>query len=437
MYNKPGGFTTRHAAVAALAAAALMMTGCTSSPTQPTTTPPSSGAAPSSAPTTAEPVTITYGIWDQRQQPAMEAIAAAFTAIHPNVTIKIELAPYSQYFTKLQTAASGGAAADVFWMNGPNFQLYASNGMLAPLDDAGVNKADYTDALTALYTYDGKLYGAPKDFDTIALWYNKALFDKAGVAYPKAGWTWADMKAAAKALTDPAKGQWGIAASPYGQENYYDSIAQAGGYVISADGKKSGYGSPEALAGIKLWTDLIAEGSSPTLQQMNDTAPETVFLSGKIAMFQAGSWAAKAYSTSDVAADLAVAPLPAGPAGSISVVHGLANVVFARSPHLDVAKAFAAFASSKTAADIMAASGTVIPAVNGTQQTWVEALPQYDLKVYIDALSNAVPYPVSKNTSAWATVEADIITKIWAGEVDPAAGLKDLATQMQALLDAE
>lgn len=77
-------------------------------------------------------VTLTYAIWDQNQQPAMEQIAEAFTEEHPNVDVEIQLTPYKEYFTKLQTAVSGGAAADVFWMNGPNFQLYAGNGVLAP-----------------------------------------------------------------------------------------------------------------------------------------------------------------------------------------------------------------------------------------------------------------------------------------------------------------
>ena len=383
-------------------------------------------------------VTLSYAIWDENQKPAMEEIAAAFTAENPNVTIDIQVTPYKEYFTKLQTAATGGSAADVFWMNGPNFQLYASNGQLAPLDDAGIDAADYPEGLVDLYTYDGKLFGAPKDFDTVALWYNKELFDAAGVEYPTAGWTWDDFSAAAAKLTDPAKGQFGIAASQYGQENFYNSIAQAGGEVVSADGSESGYGTPEALAGIELWTDLIAAGSSPTAQQMTDTNPEDFFLSGKVAMFQNGSWAAIAYAeNADIADKVDVAPLPAGAEGNQSVIHGVGNVANAKSSHLAEAKAFAAFASGEEAAKIQAETGTVIPAFNGTQQAWVDALTQYDLQVYIDALETAVPYPVSKNTSAWTSIESEILSQVWSGAVAPEAGLADLAEKMQAALDAE
>lgn len=416
--------TRRGAAAVALAAtAALALSACSGSG--------SSGGD-------GEDVTITYGIWDENQQPAMEDIAAAFTEEHPNVTVDIQLTPYKEYFTKLQTSVSGGSAPDVFWMNGPNFQLYASNGVIAPLDDQGIEAADYPKGLIDLYTYDGALYGAPKDFDTVALWYNKELFDAAGVAYPEAGWTWDDFAAAAAKLTDPAKGQYGIAASQYGQENFYNSIAQAGGEVISADGTESGYGTPEALAGIELWTDLIAAGSSPTAQQMTDTNPEDFFLSGKVAMFQNGSWAAVAYAdNADIAEKVDVAPLPTGATGNQSVIHGIGNVANADSAHLDVAKQFAAFASSEQAAEIQAETGTVIPAFNGTQQAWVDALPQYELQVYIDALDAAVAYPVSKNTSAWTSIESEVLSQVWAGSITPEAGLKQLADEMQAALDAE
>ena len=340
-------------ALAASAAAVLAFSACSSS----------AGGESSSG----GDVTLSYAIWDENQKPAMEDIAAAFEKENPNVTIDIQVTPYKEYFTKLQTAATGGSAADVFWMNGPNFQLYASNGQLAPLDDAGVDAADYPQGLIDLYTFDGKLYGAPKDFDTVALWYNKELFDAAGVEYPSAGWTWDDFTAAAAALTDPATGQFGVAASQYGQENFYNSIAQAGGEVISADGTESGYGSPEALAGIELWTDLIEAGSSPTAQQMTDTNPEDFFLSGKVAMFQNGSWAAIAYGdNADIADKVDVAPLPEGPDGNQSVIHGVGNVANAKSPHVAEAKAFAAFASGEEAAEIQAETGTVIPAFNGT-----------------------------------------------------------------------
>ncbi len=383
-------------------------------------------------------VKLRYAIWDKNQEPAMRQIADKFEKDNPNIKIEIQLTPNKEYWTKTKTAVAGGAAADVMWMNGPNIELFAGEGQLAPMDDAGIDGANYPKGLMDLYTYDGKLYGAPKDYDTIGLWYNKKMFDAAGVDYPNENWTWDDMKAAAAKLTNKEKGVWGIAASQYSQTNYYDTIHQAGGYIISEDKKQSGFGSPEALKGINVWIDMIKAGSSPDAKVMSDTTPEDLFVSQKVAMFYTGSWTAIAYHNDAKLKEIVdVAPMPKGPVSNQSIIHGLANVVYAKSKHVEEAKKFAAFASSKEAAEIMASTGTVIPAYNGTQDAWVKSMPEFNLKAYIDAVPTAAPYPVSKNTSAWNEIETEVMTKIWSMQVTPEEGLKELAEKMQAALDAE
>jgi len=384
-------------------------------------------------------VSLSYGVWDATQVPAMQKIIAAFEAQNPAITVTIQQTPWTDYWTKLQAAASGGSAPDVFWMNGPNFQLYAANNVLRPLTDTDPHPdtSVYPPALAKLYQYKNVQYGLPKDFDTVGLWYNKALFDAAGVAYPTASWTWADFQAAAKKLTDPAKGVYGVGANLEGQENYYDTIYQAGGSVISADGKKSGYADPATVAGLKFWTDLVAAKESPSLKQMTDTAPLNLFESGKLAMYWGGSWDAKEFSGNDATKNgVDVAPLPAG-VKKATIIHGLANVVFAHTSHPAQAEKFAAFLGSQQAAQIEADTGTVIPAYNGTQQSWVKAYPQYHLQSFLDQLPDAVPYPISKNTAAWNTLETTELTKAWDGSepIDKAAG--DLATAMNAALAKE
>ena len=384
-------------------------------------------------------VSLSYGVWDATQVPAMQKIIAAFEAQNPAITVTIQQTPWTDYWTKLQAAASGGSAPDVFWMNGPNFQLYAANNVLRPLTDTDPHPdtSVYPPALAKLYQYKNVQYGLPKDFDTVGLWYNKALFDAAGVAYPTASWTWSDFQAAAKKLTDPAKGVYGVGANLEGQENYYDTIYQAGGSVISADGKKSGYADPATVAGLKFWTDLVAAKESPSLKQMTDTAPLNLFESGKLAMYWGGSWDAKEFSGNDATKNgVDVAPLPAG-VKKATIIHGLANVVFAHTSHPAQAEKFAAFLGSQQAAQIEADTGTVIPAYNGTQQSWVKAYPQYHLQSFLDQLPDAVPYPISKNTAAWNTLETTELTKAWDGSepIDKAAG--DLATAMNAALAKE
>jgi multiple sugar transport system substrate-binding protein len=386
-------------------------------------------------------VTLSYAVWDKNQVPAMQQLATAFTQSHPNITVNVQLTPWDDYWTKLKAAVTGGAAPDVFWMNGPNFQLYATNGVIQPLDaDISSGKVDltaYPKSLVDLYTVGGKHYGLPKDFDTVGLWYNKSLFDAAGVKYPDGSWTWADFNAAAAKLTDKPKGQYAIAANlSSGQEYMYDTIYQAGGYVISPDGKKSGYAEAATIAGVKFWTDLIHNGESPDLKTMTDTAPLNLFESGKTAMYYGGSWDAAEFSTNDYTkSKVDVAVLPKG-VKQATIIHGLANVVSAKTAHPDQAWQFVKFLGSKDAAQILGQHG-VIPAFDGTQDAWVKANPEFHLQVFLDELAYAVPYPVSKNTAAWQDLETKYLTPAWNGQTDVTKAADELAAAMDASLAKE
>jgi multiple sugar transport system substrate-binding protein len=387
-----------------------------------------------------EKVTLSYAVWDKNQVPVMEELAAAFTKDHPNITINVQLTPWADYWTKLRAAVTGGAAPDVFWMNGPNIQLYADNGVIMPLADkvaeAKLDLGVYPKALVDLYTFEGKIYGLPKDMDTVGVWYNKELFDAAGVTYPADGWTWSDFKTVAAKLSNPAKGVYAVGANIAGQEYFYNTIYQAGGNVISADGRKSGYDDPATIEGLRFWTDLIKNKQSPDLKTMTDTHPIQLFESGKIAMYWGGSWNVTEFGKNDYTKTrVDVAPLPTG-VKRATIIHGLANVVSAKTKHPAQAWEFVKFLGSKPAAELLGKKGP-IPAHTGTQDAWLAANSTFKGKVFLDATAYAVPYPVSRNTAAWNDEEFKQLTKAYTGEVSVEAAAKELATQMNALLAKE
>jgi multiple sugar transport system substrate-binding protein len=414
-------------ALAAGGALALAATGCSSSKSA------ASGKAESG------PVTLTYGIWDPKQKPAMQEIADAFHASHPNITIDIQLTPNADYWTKLQTAAASGTAPDVFWMSTTRIGLYAGQHQLLSLSDKpGFDNSPFPKSLNDVYSLDGKQYGMPKDFDTVGLWYNKKLFDAAGVKYPDAGWTWQDVISAAQKLNDPTKGVWGIASPDWTQENLYNTMLQAGGQAITPDHKKSGFDDPKSIAGLQYALDFVTKYHvSPTAQQMTDTQPDQLFASGKVAMFADGDYDLPEYKAA-AGLDADVAPLPAGPDGKKgTVINGLANVIYAKTKHAQAAWEFVRYLGTKDANEIQAKTGTVIPAYNGLAATWVASTPQYHLQAFIDQLSVAVPYPVSKNTAAWTKPMQDTLDQIWGGKLDLATGAKQIADQMNAALAKE
>lgn len=415
-------------ATAAAVASAVVLAGCSSN---------TGGGSDATADHNLS-ASISYAFWDVNQKPAMEALIKDFNKEYPNIKVTPQITPYQNYFTKLQTQGSSKTLPDVFWMNGPNFQLYASNGLLEPVSSA-IEPSNYPKALDDLYTWDGKQYGVPKDFDTIGVYYNKAVFDKAGVAYPTADWTWDEFHQKAKEISDKLKAQgvYGVASGlSGGQEMYYDTILQAGGYIVSKDGKKSGYDDPKTIEGLQFVRDLVADGSSPTPSQLSDTPQDQWFINGKSAMIWSGTWLNSELLASPIKSTIALAPLPKGERQA-TVIHGLANVVAKDSKNKAAAIAFQNYLGGKEAAETQAKMGAANPAYNDTQQAFIASAP-WDLNVFEKAATEyAYPYPISKNTAAWNKAENDLLPDAFSGAKPVEEVAKQLAKQMNADLAKE
>jgi multiple sugar transport system substrate-binding protein len=410
------------------AASAVLLVGCSAG-----TAPNDSAADPN------EKVTLTYGIWTGTQDATMQKLIDAFEKKNPNIDVDLQKSSFPDYWTKLQVAASGGTAPDAFWMLGDRFRLYAANDQLLPLDDSlkGTDMSVYPKALVNLFTYQGHQYGLPKDFDTIGLWYNKKLFDAAGVKHPTTDWTWADVQAAAKKLTDPKKKVYGIAAPLNRQEGYYNTIAQAGGEVISADGKKSGYDSAATQAGLQYWVDFMKDGESPTLQQLADTEAVAQFENGKVAMYYGGSfYATRFYQNAALRPDVDVTILPKGEKRA-TTINGIENVGYAKSKHPEQLKKFLLFLGGKEAAQIQAATGAVIPAYAGTQDAWVKSMPDFDVQSFLDQVPDSVVYPISGNTAVWNAYEDKDLAPAWELKSSVKDAADELATEMNQALSKE
>jgi multiple sugar transport system substrate-binding protein len=422
-------------AVGVLAAAALLA-GCSSSGG---TTAASGGYK---APSKKLSANITYALWDQTQVKAIDANLKGFNKLYPNIHVNVDVTPFADYWTKIQTEATSNTLPDLFWLNGPNAQLYESNGKVAPITGevkaGAIDPKNYPAALDKLYSLNGTAYGVPKDFDTIGLWYNKAIFAEAGVAVPTDSWTWTDFQTAAATISQKlkSKGIYGAAAGMDGQTTYYDTIFQAGGSVISSDGKKSEYDSTATENGIKFWTDLIASKGSPTIAQLTDTPADQWFVSGKVAMYQGGDWARSEIAASPVAKDVQVAPLPAG-VKKATVIHGVSNAVAANSKHMAAAQALQVYLASKAAQLQQGNMGAVIPAFNGTQTAFAASMPGVNLQTFLDEVKYSVPLPSSKNTAAWNTFEANLLPQAFSGAQPVDTVLKQLTTQMNGALAKE
>jgi multiple sugar transport system substrate-binding protein len=418
------------AGVASTAALALLLAGC------------SGGGAPSTEPTELSGE-ITYAFWDPNQQPVMEELIDAFEQEHPDVTVTPVVTPFAQYWTTLQTQASSDTLPDVFWMNMPYFRLYASNDQLAPItssvENGSIDISAYPENLTDFYALDGEQYAVPKDVDTNAMWINTALFEEAGVDLPAADWTYDDYRETAAAITDALgeQGVYGTAFYPFGQTTVYSSVFAYGGTVINEEGTASGWEDPGSEAGLQIWRDIVADGSSPDVQQLTETLADQWFVNGRAAMMPSIAGASIGLlSAAPDAANYRAVPLPQGEQPA-TVGHSLANVVSAGSANLPVAQAFQAYLASEEAQLLQSESGVALSAYEGTGDAFVASHPDLGLETFVDAIAYAFPYPASTNTDAWAAGEPIVYAQAFSGAITIPEAAAELADQMNEALAEE
>ncbi|WP_337913912.1 sugar ABC transporter substrate-binding protein [Cohnella zeiphila] len=432
--------------------AAMALAGCGSNDSNNGSSASASGSTGASASSSAsagkasdapkKDVTLTYAIWDQLQQPAMEAIAKEFTAQNPNIKVNVEVIPWDQYWTKMSAAAPAGTLPDVFWMHSGQFVKYASGNFLEPITDkvqAGeIDMNNYAANLGSIYVFNGQNYAIPKDFDTIGLAYNKEMFDQAGIPYPDDTWDYAKLAQVAKQLSQPDKGIYGFAAKMDTQGGYWNDMLANGGYIVSEDGTKSGYDDPASIEALKARYQMILDKSSPSHQQMTDTDSTEMFKSGKIAMIFEGDWRTTDIDGSDIIkGKWNWAKLPKGKVKRGDIINGLGNVMSASGKHKDEAWQFLKFLGSQKAAEITAQMGAAIPAYKDTQAAWVQSKPDLNLQVFIDQAADATPYPAgSKAYPVWFPKESEIMAQAWGGNISIEEGAKQVAAMMnQAIAD--
>ena len=174
-----------------------------------------------------------------------QSIIADYEDQNPDVLVQLEAIAGRDYYTRILTQIAADRAPDVMNIGDDAVPSFVESGAFLPLNDCldaiGFDTSVYLPGLLDPGTVDGELYFLPKDYSTLAVYYNKTLFDAAGVAYPEAGWTWDDMLATAQALTQDTDGDgqtdiWGIQLPANWTTGFEYWVAAAGGSLISEDG---------------------------------------------------------------------------------------------------------------------------------------------------------------------------------------------------------
>ncbi|WP_277405690.1 ABC transporter substrate-binding protein [Lacrimispora xylanisolvens] len=390
--------------------------------------------------------TLTVAIWDKNQEPGLTKIMADFTK-ETGIKTQIQVTPWDQYWTMLEAGATGGSLPDVFWMHSNEIARYSEYEMLLDLTDRikaskTLEMDKFPKEIVDIYNWQGtKQYAVPKDIDTIALWYNKTMFDAAGISYPSKDWTWDDFADAAKKLTKADGSQYGFAINPTNdQAGWCNPVYDMGGYVISEDKKSSGFTQPGTIKALTFLTDLMKEGYAPPYEVIAENKEEALFEAGKVAMITQGSWMLSELCNNDYVkanCDIAVLPKDKTTGRRASIYNGLGWAASANTSMPEEAWKLIEYMGSKEAQQKQSDLGIVISAYQGTTANWVKAYPSFNLQAYLDMMDDLVIRPYSKSTVAWTNMIHEKLIDAWTGKKSVEDVCKDIDKEMNAMLAEE
>jgi multiple sugar transport system substrate-binding protein len=365
---------------------------------------PAAPDAPTVPATPGEKTTIKVMSFFAYDNPEVEtAVVAAFEAANPDIKVEFESVPMSDIFLKYKTLIAGNVAPDVMAFNYDNAYIFGSMGALAKLDsfiaNSGYDTSTIYQATLDMFKVDGVQYSMPATFSDVVLFYNKALFDAAGLAYPTRTWGQAELKAAAIALTKDTNGDGKIDQWGYTFPWWPVVLEMYGGKIW--EGKTCTMNSAQGVKAIQSIVDArYVDKYSPTADNLAEQGDWDMFIAGKLAMFPTGPWAVQPFNDKITNFTYDIAHMPAGDRQATHV-YSNSYGMSATSTHQDAAWKFIAFATGPEGTKIRQDGKYEISPVKQIAETYyLSALagddPEHAI-VFMEVQDYAVPQPVHAN----------------------------------------
>ena len=336
-------------------------------------------------------VVIQFASWGSESEiKILKPLLENFEKENPNIKIDFLHIPQN-YFQKIHLLIASNTAPDVIFMNNQYLPIYANAGVLEDLSqyDKDFQLDKFFESSIKALTYDKKIYAIPRDISTLVIFYNKDIFDKYGVNYPKENWSYDEFLKTAKKLTHRPN-LYGISFEeepifylPYlmsfGLEKIpeYDDLSTQKGLKLYAELRNKYHVAP-----------LKTESASATMAQM--------FLQGKLAMHLTGRWLVPKYRQ-DAKFRWDVVTFPVGASGSIAPADVSGWAVSKNSKHKKEAIMLIQYLSSEKSAEKFAQSGLVVPArIDAAySKAFLDGKSPKNAQVFIDSVLTSVPTPVS------------------------------------------
>ncbi len=395
----------------------------------------------------AEPGELTMWVWDENWAEIIGESIDAWTAEYcEGASVDLQVQPWGQYWDLLRTSAAGGDLPDVFNMSQDRFYFFADNDAILNLqpywDEYGVDTTLWGTGLVDPYRWgeDGDLHAGPVNWDTIAVYYNKDMFDAAGVEYPTADWTWDDFAAAAEALTDPDADQYGALVYMEYQAGYPNWIAATGTTpIVDAERTECTLDNEGSLEALNFLRGLLDAGYMPTVSTVGGTSADDAFaffVSERVAMVTAGSWKLPD-ALSQIEFNWDVVQLPRHPetGRSRSILHAVGYVASARTDNPDLAANLILYLVSDEGARHFAEGSGVAPASPSqeVQQVWLDSFGSTNINIqtFVDAIEDS--QGVTVFDEIWDAMNSELVVQIF----DLGVPVEDAVAETCAFIESQ
>lgn len=398
--------------------------------------------------------TLSVAIWDNNQLAGLQEIADAWSK-ESGVDVEFQVLDWNTYWTMLEAGASGGEMPDVFWMHSSNAQKYMGANLLLDMNDyiekdETIDMENYFSGIVKMYNQDDVQYAIPKDHDTIAVVYNKKVFDKYDMEYPTDDWTWNDFAAIAQEITEKGKedGIYGTYMNTSSnQSGWYNIVYAMGGEIISEDRTKSGMDNKNTIKAMKFVGDEILP-ACPTQDSMANTPGDTMMMSGKLGIYLEGSWMARSYYDADNKEDFAWVEIPYYDADEngkcdegerVSIYNGLGWSIAANTELPDEAWSLVSALSGESGQIKQSELGVTMSGYMGCSDKFSEAFEGMDLSAFTKVEENGtlVFRPYSKYSARWEDDFTQNFIETWNDPSLMEETCKSLAKSMNEVLAEE
>jgi multiple sugar transport system substrate-binding protein len=344
----------------------------------------------------------------------------------------------------MRSNIAGGSVPDVFYTTTTMAPQYIPTGKLLNLSPYmardNVSPDSYYPSLLKPFTCkDGVVYGLVKDWNSLGVFYNKQLFQKAGVPFPSANWTWDDLRADAQKLTkagNVATSQYGLTL-PANASTWGAFLYAAGGSVLNKDGTKATFNSPEGIRSLSFYAGLQRDGYSVMPGQVGAGWGGEAFGKQRVAMDFEGGWAIPFLASTYPNVQYGIAPVPIDSTtdkrGDLIFVNSWG--AYAQTQHPEAAWELVKYMTGIDVQTSQLNAGFALPGLQSLADApYFKSHP--DFKVLFDASSYSIPDNYGPHDGVIHQKLAQALESVMLGKSDAQTALNTAARQVDNELQA-